>query len=312
MKKRFGILLPVFNRPDYARQAIDSVLSQTFSDYELIVIDDGSTDDTQNLLRSYGTKIKVIRQENQGPEVARNAGALSADTEYLAFLDSDDLFVPTALETYEKIIKAFNAPPIILGSMNYFQDGHPYEQGPEPSAGIAVLEYRDFLSKKHGIEMSSSKVVMRKDIFDKVGGFRKTTSSTFQCDDYNLILRTCTYGPCVEVINPRTVAYRTHASNTIRNLEGMIRGIVALARAERSGAYPGGRARRFARYACLGGPAVNWIRKALNKHRFALAFYATMQCLPMIVASVLNKLRRFLPGMESTASFDIPWIEPIG
>jgi glycosyltransferase involved in cell wall biosynthesis len=75
MKTRFSVLVPVQNRQEYVRQAIDSVLSQAFSDFELIVVDDGSSDRTPDVLQSYGARIKMIRQANQGPEVARNTGA---------------------------------------------------------------------------------------------------------------------------------------------------------------------------------------------------------------------------------------------
>ena len=111
MKFRFSVVMPVYNRAKYLRQAIDSVLSQTFTDYELIAVDDGSTDDSPEILKSYGNRITVVRQPNQGPEVARNTGAALAQGEYLAFLDSDDIFSPHVLETYDRIIRAFDSPP---------------------------------------------------------------------------------------------------------------------------------------------------------------------------------------------------------
>ena len=93
---RFSVLIPTYNREMHVRQAIDSVLSQTFKNYELFVIDDGSTDGTTQVLQSYGTRIRSLRQQNQGPEVARNNAASQVSGEYLAFLDSDDLFMPCA------------------------------------------------------------------------------------------------------------------------------------------------------------------------------------------------------------------------
>ena len=86
-KTRFSVLIPVYNRAACVRECIDSILAQTFLDYEIIAIDDGSTDGTQEVLRSYGDRIKVLKQDNQGPEIARNLGAVHAGGEYLAFLD---------------------------------------------------------------------------------------------------------------------------------------------------------------------------------------------------------------------------------
>ncbi len=72
---RFSILIPTYNREKHIREAVESILAQTFTDYELLVIDDGSTDGTGEALKSYGARIRVLNQENQGPEVARNKAA---------------------------------------------------------------------------------------------------------------------------------------------------------------------------------------------------------------------------------------------
>jgi glycosyltransferase involved in cell wall biosynthesis len=289
MKKRFSVLLPVYNRPELVRQAIDSVLGQTFGGYELIVIDDGSTDGTRDLLRSYGARIRMIRQENQGPEVARNLGASQADGEYLAFLDSDDLFLPTALAAYDRLIDIYGLPPVIIGAMGYFETEKPGPALFEAEGPMEVFAYRDFLSKDRGIGMSNSRIVLRKSVFEEAGGLRRSSPSTFHLDDYNLVLRTGTIGPCIVLKNPKTVAYRYHAANSVRNVEAMARGILSLVDAERSGVYPGGRARRFARYACIGGPALQWSRRAFQNHRTGLGLKLSIRSFSMIAASILKK-----------------------
>jgi glycosyltransferase involved in cell wall biosynthesis len=107
------------------REAIGSVLAQTFKDYELIVIDDGSTDDTQEVLASYGSRLKVLRQPNSGPETARHNGARYAQGEYIVFRDSDDLLCSGALEAYDHVINECSSPPLIIGSWTEFEDGSP-------------------------------------------------------------------------------------------------------------------------------------------------------------------------------------------
>ena len=74
MSVRFSVVIPVYNRARFLREAIDSVLSQTFTNFEVIAVDDGSTDESLEILKSYGSRITVIQQANQGPEIARNAG----------------------------------------------------------------------------------------------------------------------------------------------------------------------------------------------------------------------------------------------
>src|SRR6201997_3700288 len=115
MKVRFSVLIPVYNRERYIRKAIDSVLSQTLTNVEVIAVDDGSTDGSPDILKSYGSRIKTFRQPNQGPEVARNAAAAAAEGEYLVLLDSDDFLFPFTLAVYDQVLRTFDSPPMIVG-----------------------------------------------------------------------------------------------------------------------------------------------------------------------------------------------------
>jgi glycosyltransferase involved in cell wall biosynthesis len=291
MEMRFSVLIPVFNREDYIDQAIDSVLSQSFADYELIVVDDGSTDRTHDILTSYGDRIQVVRQKNQGPEVARNAGASRATGEYLAFLDSDDLFMPGALTTYDRIIRAFDAPAIILGSMVYFHHSRSFSSGPGPGGdAIEAVAAEDFLAARSVQGMSNSKIVMRRSAFDSARARQRGTAVVFPMEDHDLLLRAGTSGRCVNVIRPVTVAYRVHASNYVHNLEAMVGGTLAMVAAERQGRYPGGKARRFSRRAYIGGKVQFWIRTAIKGRRPGLALRLLKDGGPMVAAAVLRKL----------------------
>jgi glycosyltransferase involved in cell wall biosynthesis len=291
MKVRFSVLMPAYNREKYVGQAVDSVLSQDFTDYELFVIDDGSTDKTLQILESYGTRIKVLRQTNQGPEVARNKAAAQAQGEYLVLLDSDDLLLPCALATYDRIIQTFDSPPLIIGSMTDFQDGESIPVGLQASLPIKILKYRDYLSKDVKLRLSSSRIVLRRSVFDAVGGLRNTTAATFHLDSLNLILKVATYGPCVVVQQPCTVAYRHHETNAIRSLGPITDGILALARSEHQGQYPGGNMRRRDRYACIGGVALSWaVSHCLRGRCWKLAFRLLRDTTPMGLAAIRKKV----------------------
>ncbi len=290
MKIRFSILMPAFNREKYVGQAVDSVLSQTFTDFELLVIDDGSTDKTLEVLQSYGAQIKLLQQANHGPEVARNKAADVAQGEYLVLLDSDDLLLPCALATYDRIIRTFESPPLIIGGMTDFQDGQSVSGDSQPSSSIKVLKYRDYLSKDVKLALSSSRIVIRKSVFDEVGGLRKTTPATFHLDSLNLILKVGIYGPCMVVQQPCTVAYRHHEANSIRSLAPIADGILVLARSESQGQYPGGRKRRRDRYACIGAIALSWaISYCLRARRWKLALRLLWGTAPMALAAVWKK-----------------------
>jgi glycosyltransferase involved in cell wall biosynthesis len=251
MSVRFSVLLPVYNRENYVRQAVDSVLNQTFDNFELLAIDDGSTDRSVEVLKSYGSKLKLLQQRNQGPEIARNAAAALAQGEYLVYLDSDDLLLPFALETFDKVIRALDSPPLLLGSILLFREGQPPPQFPPPHT-IEIFKFKNYASKT--ISLSSNSTIVRKSVFDAVGGGRRdTTPQTFHADDTYIQLKVGGYSPFVVIKQPCTSAYRLHRENTSKNLEALANGILRLIRLDNQGEF--GKP-SWNRYVCLGGRAL--------------------------------------------------------
>jgi GT2 family glycosyltransferase len=291
VKPLFSVLIPTYNREQHVREAVESVLAQTWNGYELFVIDDGSTDGTQSTLAKYGSRIHLLQQANQGPEVARNNAARQAQGDYLVFLDSDDLLFPQALQTYANIVQSCDSPPLIIGSMNSFTEGNSPEQEEKNGSEIRAVKCADFLSKDVPIALSSSRIVIRKSVFEEMGGLRQTTPSTFHLDDFNLILKVGTEGPCVVLLQPDTVAYRQHGANSIRDPGAMVNGILSLIDSEKKGEYPGGRERRRDRYACIGGISQLWVRRSLLARKPGQALRLFFNSAPMLAAAVYRKIR---------------------
>jgi len=100
-----SVIIPVYNRLEYICEAIESVLAQTYKNYEIIVVDDGSTSNVKRVLESYMDEIKYIYQENKGLAAARNTGIKNSKGKYLAFLDDDDLFEPKKLEIQVSVLE---------------------------------------------------------------------------------------------------------------------------------------------------------------------------------------------------------------
>jgi len=96
-KVKVSVIIPTYNRADFLTEAVNSVLSQTWRDLEIIVVDDGSTDGTQEVVRRYGEQVNYFCKENEGPSSARNMGIKKARGPYVAFLDSDDVWEPEKL-----------------------------------------------------------------------------------------------------------------------------------------------------------------------------------------------------------------------
>jgi glycosyltransferase involved in cell wall biosynthesis len=189
MKNDFiSVVIPTYNRASFLKEAIDSVLSQTFRDFELIVVDDGSTDETPELLLSYGNKIKVIKKANKGPSAARNRGIKAAKGEWIAFLDSDDVWKPDKLEKQVQFIKDNPDIKICQTEEIWIRNGkrvNPRKKHEMHSGWI----YEQCLPL---CIVSPSSVMIHRDVFEKVGFFDETMPA---CEDYDLWLRIAPYYP---------------------------------------------------------------------------------------------------------------------
>jgi len=119
----FSTVTPVYNRANLIRPTLDSILKQSFEDFEVILVDDGSDDHTVDVIRGYDDdRIRLIEQENAGPGAARNTGVEAARGEYVAFLDSDDLWFLWTPDTCEKVIRNHYFPAFIAGQLHRFRD----------------------------------------------------------------------------------------------------------------------------------------------------------------------------------------------
>lgn len=122
-----SVILPVYNSEKYIRKAIQSVLDQTFTDFELIIVNDGSTDNTLGIINEFDdSRIRIINQENQGPGAARNNALERVDSDYVMFLDSDDWYHERALEISYAEITKHNADMTFFQMINY-NNGEIYE-----------------------------------------------------------------------------------------------------------------------------------------------------------------------------------------
>ena len=126
-----SVIIPSYNTSAYIREAIDSVLAQDCPDLDLIVVDDGSTDGTVDVVRSYGERLRLLTQRNEGAAAARNAGLAAASGEYIAFLDSDDVWLPGKLAAQ---IRHLEANPQVGIVYSRWKTWKPESDGTFPSA----------------------------------------------------------------------------------------------------------------------------------------------------------------------------------
>lgn len=204
-----SVVIPTFNRGWTLRAALDSVLAQTWRDFELIVVDDGSTDNTSEILHSYGPVVKVVRQDNAGVSAARNKGVQSAGGEFIAFLDSDDRWLPDKLSVQ---VDFFNSQPeavICQTEEIWIRNGkrvNPKKVHKKPSGRIFEASLALCL-------VSPSAVMLRRSFFNAIGGFDETLPA---CEDYDLWLRIGSRYPVYLIETPLVVKNGGHADQLSR------------------------------------------------------------------------------------------------
>lgn len=190
-------IIPTYNRAATVSETIDSVLKQTYPNIEIIVIDDGSSDNTQDVLRKYGTQIRNIHQPNAGQMAARNRGIREAHGEIITFLDSDDLWLPQCVERHVQILrKAPDGVPCSLANgwlhfadgrrMTSFQNSHLHCSEKE---GLC-LNVPDILATR--FVMFCQFIAIRRKALQKARGFDEDLKFM---EDYALPLRLSLLGP---------------------------------------------------------------------------------------------------------------------
>ncbi len=209
-----SVVIPVYNRAELVRRAIDSVLAQTRRPLEIIVVDDGSTDATLSVLTDYQGRIRLIRQEHRGVSAARNRGMRSARGQWIALLDSDDQWQPRKLEMAEDFSRTHPEYRIFQSQEIWIRNGrrvNPKKKHQKFGGWI-------FKQSLPLCIVSPSAVVFHKTILQQVGFFDESLPV---CEDYDLWLRVAKQFPVGLDDRPGIIKYGGHDDQLSRKYWGM-------------------------------------------------------------------------------------------
>lgn len=216
MRPSVSVVIPAYNLARYLSQAIDSVLAQSRPASEIIVVDDGSSDETPEVLTVYGDRIRVLRHENRGLSAARNAGAATAHGDLLAFLDADDIWMPTKLEKQVARFEADAEVGLVHCGVEEI-DGLGNVIGRRLD-GLEGRVSEDMLLFERGVILGGgSGCVMLRSLFEQVGGCDLRLSTSADWDLYYRIARLRSVAFVAETL----LRYRFHASNMHANIAAM-------------------------------------------------------------------------------------------
>lgn len=245
----FSVIMPAYNRERYIGAALDSVLAQTCSDWECIVVDDGSTDSTSTVVREVTDhRVRLIQRPNGGPGAARNQGAASAKGQYLAFLDSDDLWMPYTLETYRGVLEQAGWPEYLAGQLqDFLQEADVKQWTKDPLRADAFPDALTACSEG-AVVAGVGMTVVAAGAFWRTGGYLE---DRLNAEDHDFTLR---LGDCrgfATVRAPVTVGYRRHGDQETESQAKAVAGILRLIERERAGTYPGGPERAAQRHGII-------------------------------------------------------------
>ena len=211
---KISVIIPTYNRKKTLARAIQSVINQSLSPFEILIIDDGSNDGTEEWVKENFQNIKYIYQNNRGVSSARNIGIKNANGDWIAFLDSDDEWLPNKLHEQ---VKAIESNPKI----KFFHTNEIWIRN-----GVRVNQMKKH--KKYGgyifekcldiCRVSPSSVLIRKEVFDNIGVFDE---SLRVCEDYDLWLRITSKYPVVFLDEPLIYKYGGHADQLSKVNDGI-------------------------------------------------------------------------------------------
>jgi glycosyltransferase involved in cell wall biosynthesis len=220
MTTKISIAIPAYNSELCLRETLESALDQTHPAHEILVIDDGSTDRTEEVARSFGDRIRYIKQQNQGIAGARNTAIKEATGDWIAFLDHDDLILPTKLEKQLAIIEANPDLVVVYSAFTYLYTNGTTKLIPAfPSTKLwPALRYRT--------PILPSTSIIRRSALQEIGGF----AQLYCVDDWNMWFRLIRrYSASAFKEHPEGLTmYRWWENNTSKNFMPMAEAVMAM------------------------------------------------------------------------------------
>ncbi|MBU1047346.1 MAG: glycosyltransferase [Candidatus Omnitrophica bacterium] len=214
-----SVIVPTYNRAHFLKEAIESVLAQTYKNLEIIIVDDGSTDNTSKLVEKFTDKrIIYLHQDNKGVSVARNRGIQRAKGEYISFLDSDDIWLPQKLQKQLEVFKTsrFNPGVVYTGIQYMDHNGNPKKQK-------KLSKYRGNIFNKllrKNIAGIGSTMLVKRECFDKCGLFDENLPSR---EDLDILIRISQYF-AVDYVPEFLTLERIHRQRITADIDKKIKG----------------------------------------------------------------------------------------
>jgi glycosyltransferase involved in cell wall biosynthesis len=218
---RVSVVIPAFNHGRYVGEAVQSALDQSYPDLEVIVIDDGSTDNTREVIRGFGDRVRYFHQENRGLAASRNRGIGESRGDFVAFLDADDLWLPRKLERQLEVFDQHPSARLVYAGVFHVDCGGRVLKEIRPRHRGATLPQ---LLLDNIVIGSGTTAVVPRECLRELGGFDERFSV---CEDWELWLRIARRYE-MDYVDEPLAKYRLHAGNVHKDQERMKTGRLAV------------------------------------------------------------------------------------
>lgn len=218
--KKVSVIIPAYNSEAFIKESIESALNQTYPNLEVVVVNDGSTDGTEDILSPFMDRIVYIKKDNGGPASARNLGIKKSSGEYICFLDADDKYLPQKVERQVAYLNEHPDVGLVFSDASILGGGFLAQRG---SIHEALPIYYGYVFPRLFIKnfIPILTVMIRREVLEKSGLFDEDRE-LISIEDYELWLRIAMHYP-VGYISERLASYRVHSSNISSNLEESIK-----------------------------------------------------------------------------------------
>jgi glycosyltransferase involved in cell wall biosynthesis len=213
---KISVVIPTYNRAHTLTRALDSVLIQTLPAAEVIVVDDGSADGTGELIQRHYPGVRYLKRPNGGVSRARNLGIAAALGDWIAFLDSDDVWLPTKLESQRAALRAYPGTRLCHTEEIWIRHGRRVNQMDKHAKSGGYI-FRACLPR---CVISPSAAILHRSLIEEVGNFDEVLPA---CEDYDLWLRVCAREPVAFVQTPQIEKYGGHSDQLSHKHWGMDR-----------------------------------------------------------------------------------------
>ncbi|MCA0230352.1 MAG: glycosyltransferase family 2 protein [Bacteroidetes bacterium] len=217
---QFLVVIPLYNKENFIKKTLESVLSQTYTQFEIIIVDDGSSDNSLSVVGELiDSRIRIFTQENRGVSAARNFGIEKAKNEYIAFLDADDLWLPDYLETIKCMIEQYPQAGVfatgytICSSKNYDVISNRIPKGET----ILINNYCKSIIDKEMVQIWTGAVCVKKSIFSQTDNFRVNVKKG---EDLDMWLRVSMVSPVIWKNEPKALYFLETENNAMEGYKG--------------------------------------------------------------------------------------------